>query len=683
VKHIYRFIVKFRKIVIIVFLLVSALSAFAWTQVKVDYDMNNQLPKDSPSTISIDVMNEEFDNGIPNLRVMVKNVSIPEALEYKTRFEEIDGISDVMWLDDSVSLKVPLSSIDSDVLETYYQDGNALFSMVVEDDKRVEAVDAVRKVVGEENAVSGAAALTAYATTSTLEEVKLLIIFAVSFVILVLLLTTDSWFEPVIIMVSLGMAIVINAGTNLIFGTISFVTNAAGNILQLAVSLDYSVFLIHRFEESRLEFANPENAMVDALCKSTTSILSSGLTTVIGFVALCFMRFLIGPDMGMALAKGVAISLITTFTLTPCLVMETYSILDKTRHKQILPKFDKFANFITKIMIPMVVVFALICIPAFLGSNANAYYYGAQYLFGDDVKITQDTNRINEVFGKRDTYVLLVPRGDKVTEKDLSNALREIDKVTDIISYVDTVGSEIPESYLDPDTLVLLESENYSRMVISVEADYESEKTFELVETVRNTVSKYYDEYYLAGQGVSTYDLMDTITADMVKVNLIAIGAVLVVLMILTKNIILPFILVLCIEGAIWINMSIPYFEGNHVFYIAYLIVSSIQLGATVDYAILLSERYREFRQEMDKLDSVKATLSTSTLSVMTSGIVLAFVGIVMGIVSSNKLLGQMGTLIGVGALLSLGAVLLVLPGLLYICDGLFIGKKVRAHEKA
>lgn len=672
----YGWIVRHRRLVIALYVLAAGVCGVLQSFVSVNYDINDYLPEETASTVSIDVMQEEFDGGIPNARVMIRDITIPEALDYKEKIRAVDGVTEVTWLNDAIDVTIPLEMCDTDTVETYYKDGCALYSVVIDEDKRVEAVAALQELAGEENAVSGNAVSTAHATTATVDEIAKIAAFAVAFVLLVLIVTTDSWFEPVIVLAGLGVAIVINAGTNLIFGEISFVTNAAGNILQLAVSLDYSVFLIHRFEECRQEEADTERAMIDALCKSTTSILSSGLTTVIGFLALILMQFEIGPDLGEALAKGVVLSLVSVFTFMPALILATYRILDKTRHRSFMPEFHGFGKLVSKIMIPCAVCFAVLIVPSYLASNANRYYYGNGYMFGDDTRVGADKTAIEEVFGKSDTYVLLVPNGNTSAEKQLSEELSQINHVTGIISYVDMAGAQIPQEYLDKNTLKLLRSENYSRMVLSVDVDFEGEETFSLIEKIRAAAEKYYPEdYYLAGEGVSTNDLKDTVTEDMVKVNLVAIGAVFLVLLILQKNLLLPVILVLSIETAIWINLSIPYFTDSHVFYIAYLIISSIQLGATVDYAILMSDRYTENRSVMNKKEAVKETISNVTVSVLTSGIVLSVVGFLLGKISSNKLLAQLGNFLGVGGLCSMLIVFFVLPGLLYLFDGLFIKK--------
>lgn len=676
-KKFYMSLVNHRKTMVMIFTMVFVVCLLLGNLVKVNYDINDYLPESSPSTVSLELMQEEFDGGIPNARIMISDVTIPEALEYKEKLEAVDGVTAVTWLDDVVSIFVPLSTLDTDTLETYYKDNNALFTVTIEEDRRIEAVSSIRELIGEDNAMTGSAVSTAISTTETVLEINKISISTVLFVLVVLVMTTNSWMEPLIVLIGLGLAIVINNGTNLIFGEISFVTNAAGSILQLAVSLDYSVFLLHRFEECRQENPDVKAAMTEALCKSTSSILSSGLTTVIGFLALVLMQFRLGPDLGLALAKGVAISLITVFVFMPSFILLTYKWLDKTRHKELLPKFDLFGKIVKKVTIPMVCIFVILIIPAYLASNANDYYYGSSNIFGNETQLGSDTAVIESVFGKSDTYVLMVPAGDTATETELSQELNNLPQVTSIISYVDLAGAEIPLEYLDENTLSQLISKNYSRMVLSVDVPYEGEETFALVEQVRNIAQKYYsDTYYLAGEGVSTYDLMETVTDDMVKVNFMAIAAVFIVLLLSLRSISLPIVLVLSIETAIWINLSIPYFMDTPIFYIAYLIISSIQLGATVDYAILMTDRYKENREMMNKKAAVIQTISDVTVSILTSGSVLTVVGLLLGYITTNQLLGQLGIFIGRGAILSLIIVLFVLPGLLYLFDPLIIRKR-------
>ncbi len=670
----YKRIVDHQNLIIAVFLILFAVCLVCKQFVAVNYDMNDYLPKKSASTVALDLMDSEYSGGIPNARVMVQNVTVPQALEYKEKLLAVDGVTNVIWLDDVASVTVPLETLDTDTVESYYKDGNALFSVTIAKSKRIDAVNAIRDIIGDENAMTGSAVSTAVATTSTVGEISFAAMVGVAFVLFVLILTTTSFAEPFLVLGGLGIAVVINAGSNLMFGEISFVTNAAGNILQLAVSLDYSVFLLHRFAECRQKTDNPKEAMVQALTMSTSSILSSGLTTVIGFIALCLMQFRIGPDLGLALAKGVAISLITVFIFMPALILKTYKFIDKTQHRSFMPSFKGFGRFVSHVMIPMVIVFVIVIAPCYLASNANSFYYGASHIFGSQTQLGADMEKIEDAFGQQDTYVLIVPKESTATQAELSQALHDIPQVKSILSYVDTVGAVIPEQYLDTGTLSKLNSDRYTRMVLTVDAAYEGDSTFSLVEKIRETAEEYYpDEWYLAGEGVSTYDLMDTVTADMVKVNLVAIGAVFVVLLFTMKSVILPAILVLSIETAIWINLSIPYFSDQTIFYIAYLIISSIQLGATVDYAILFTDRYKEMRKSFGKKEAVIQTISAVSVSILTSASVMTAVGFLLGAFSTHGLLSQLGYFLGKGTLCSLVIVMFVLPGLLYLFDKLIV----------
>ncbi len=668
----YRITTKHPKLVVILFVLLAACGALGKRLVAVNYDMNDYLPAETASTIALETMEEAYDGGIPNARVMVKNVTIPEAMQIKEQLTAVDGVTSVTWLDDAVNVFQPLETLDQDTVAAYYKDSAALYSVTIEDSKRIEAVNAIRGIIGDDNAMSGSAVSTAVATTSTVSQIRIISVSAVAFVFLILFLTTASWLEPLIVMASLGVAILINSGSNLMFGEISFVSNAAGSILQLAVSLDYSIFLLHRFEECRKESNDPQEAMVAALCKSTMSILSSGLTTVIGFLALCLMQFQIGPDMGLVLGKGVAVSLLTVFLFSPALILLFHNLLEKTRHKALIKApFPRLGKAVTKMMIPVLLVLLVLVVPSYLGADHNSYYYGSSHLFGEDTQLGADIKAIEEVFGKKDTYVLMVPKGNNAREKELSTALKAIPQVSSILSYVDNAGTVIPSDYVEEETRSQLLSAQYSRLVLTVKADLEGDETFQLVDQVRATAEQYYPgEWLLAGEGVSTKDMKETVTADMAKVNLIAIGAVFLVLLLSFKSISLPVILVLAIEAGIWINTAIPYFADQSIFYIAYLIITSIQLGATVDYAILFTDRYTEYRRSMTKKNAVAQTVSSVTVSILTSGLTLTVVGFLMGYISSHALLSQLGFFLGRGALLSMVIVLFALPGMLYLLDG-------------
>lgn len=671
----FRAITKYKKTVIIVFSVLCVVCALLSKGVRVDYDLMDYLPDSAPSTIALDTMQEEYSGGIPNARIMVEDVSIPEALGFKEEIKQVDGVEDVTWLDDSISPDIPLETIDADVRDDYYKNNNALFSVAVDSDKAIDALNEIRTILtneGKEVKMTGNAVSTAVSTEKTGEEVNKIVLIIVPICFIILLLTTNSWFEPVLFMLSIGVAILLNKGTNLMFGTISFVTNAAGSILQLAVSMDYSIFLLHRFADYRKQGMDIQSAMIEALKMALTSITASGTTTIIGFAALAFMHFKIGPDMGWVMAKAIVLSMLSVLLLLPALTLVCCKIIDKTQHKSLMPGFGRFGKLVARMRVPMLVLFLAVLIPSYLAQQQNTFYYGSSAIFGQGTSAYDEQMDIEEQFGKSNTMVLMVPKGDFATETELSNALHNIPEVSQILSYVDNAGAEVPTEYLDKETLSKLISEHYSRMVLNMKMDYEGTEAFQVVEEVRDIASQYYgDQYLLAGESVNTYDLKDVVINDMNRVNLIAILAVFIVLIFSTKSISLPVILVLVIETSIWVNMSVPYFGGTTVFYIAYLIISSIQLGATVDYAILFATRYLEEREKHIKKAALQETLTHTTLSILTSASILTLGGMVLGAVSTHGVLSQLGSLIGRGAVLSAIFVLFILPAYLYYADGI------------
>lgn len=667
----YSGVIKYRRIIMALFVVAAIICGGLYTKVYVDYDIIHYLPQDSLSTVSLKVMGEEFGENTPNARTVVCGVDRKEALEYKRKLEAIDGVDAVTWLDSMIPLDMPFEMYPQSILDSYYKDGNALFILTIDESKQLDTVPEIYELIGEDNMLSGNAVMTVVATVNTVKEITLITIISILFLLFILVITTTSWLEPIIVLVGLGIAVVINAGSNLMFGSISFVTNSAGMILQMAVALDYSVFLIHRFRECR-QNAEPEEAMREALKLTTSSITSSGLTTVIGFLALATMRFLLGADLGLALSKGVAISLITSLVFMPGLILELYKVMEKTEHRSFMPSFRKFGQFVLKVTLPMSLAFAVLIIPSFVGSTHNSYLYGAAKIYGSDTRVGRDSAAITKAFGYNDTYVMMVPRGQDTQEHALVRELKSFPEVRSVTSPVSVVGDSIPLEALPENLTGQLRSEHYDRIVMSVNLPTESERTFAFVEKVHSTAKKYYpDEYYLAGQGVNNYDMKNVVTADMLVVNIVAILAVFIVLLLTMRNLMLPVILVVTIETAIWINMSMSLLTGTPLFYIAYLIVSSVQLGATVDYAILFSQRYRENRINtgMTPRECVVQTITDNTVSIMTSATAVSVMGFLLAIFSSQRMIAQVGMLLGRGTLCSLFAVLFVLPGYLMIFD--------------
>ena len=672
---------KWRGAVLALFLGGTILCGVLTTMVGINYDLVDYLPDEAPSTIALDVMNESYDKAVPNVRVMVRDVSIPQALSYKEEIAAVDGVEDVIWLDDQVNIQVPLEIQSAKTVEDYYKDGNALFSVTVADENQEQTLEAIRAIIGEEGAMSGNPVDTVNAQITTDVEIQHMMSIIIPLMFCILLFTTTSWFEAVLFMINVGVAIIINMGTNLIFGEISFITNTTGAILQLACSMDYAIFLLERFEAARAEGLAPLDAMSKAVAGSATSILSSGLTTVVGFVALVAMRFKIGPDMGYVLAKGIAISLLTTLVFMPCMTICCYKWIDKTAHRSFMPSFEKLAKGTNRVKRLVTIGVAVLLIPCFLAQHQISYMYGTSGMASPDSQVATDREAIEDLFGQSSTFALMVPRGNRAYEQELNDRLKDLPEVSSVLSYVENAGKSIPEAYVPKDQLSQLNSDEYTRMVITARLPSESNETFSFVEKVRNMAEEYYPgAYHLAGESVNVYDMKDTITADSIKVNAIAIGAIAVILLFTFHSFSLPILLLLTIESSIYINMAVPYFTDQTLNYIGYLIISSVQLGATVDYAILFANRYFENRTSMVKSEAAFRTIQGTAGSILTSAGIMTSAGLVLGFVSTNGVISQLGILIARGAVLSAILVLVFLPTLLTTLEGL-IRKTTKKQE--
>ncbi len=657
---------KLRGLVVALFLAMALFCAFITPLVRINYNIVDYLPSEAPSTVGLDLMDEIYDKAVPNTRVMIENVSIPEALEYKARLGAVDGVDDINWLDDQLDVTIPLEIQDQKTVADWYQDGCAVYSLVVNEEKQIAAVGAIREIIGEENAMSGTPVETVDAHLSASSDMVRMMSIILPLVFAILLFTTTSWFEPVLFMLNVGVAILLNMGTNLIFGEICFITNTTGAILQLACSMDYAIFLLERFEEFRREGLAPQEAMTQAVVRSAGSIASSGLTTVMGFAALIAMQFLIGPDMGYVLSKGIAISLVTTLVFMPCLTMFCYRLIDRTSHRSFMPSFRRLARATGRVKGVVTVGVAVLLVPCYLAQQNIHFVYGASEMTGPDSQIVLERNAINDRFGESNSFAVLVPLGNTAKEQALNDEIKALPQVSSVLSYVETVGKSIPESYVPPDQLKLLSSRGYTRLVVSARVPTESGETFRFVETLRDIAQSHYpDQYYLVGVPATIYDMKDTITADSVKVNFISIGAIGLILLLNFQSLSLPVLLLLTIESSIFINIAVPYFTGAHLQYIGYLIISSVQLGATVDYAILFTNRYLELRREQPREEAATETIRSTAASILTSGGILASAGMVLRFCSSNLIIGQLGVLVARGAILSMVLVLVLLPTLL------------------
>jgi len=661
--HIADKIIKHRKAVLIFFIISVIISAVLSQLVDTNFDLVKYLPEDTKSTVSLELMNDEFQKSPPNARVLVENVSVVEALEYKDKVSKVDGVREISWLDDAVDINTPIEMMESKTLESFYKDKNALFTLTIDTKKDAAAVEQIGEIVKGKGEVTGAIVDDVQAQESAGGETSQMTLFIVPLILLILLLTTSSWIEPFLFLITIGVAIVLNNGTNAFLGEVSFITKSTAAILQLAVSMDYSIFILHRFQEYRHEGMEVKEAITLAMKKSFSSILASGLTTIIGFGALILMRFKIGPDLGVVLAKGIFFSLLSVMLLLPVLTVFTYKIIDKTHHRSFLPSFKGFAKFAIKLGVPVMIIVGILMVPSFLAQNKNDFMYGAS-------AVSINSGKTDKIFGKANNMVILVPNDNIVKEQLLSDELSKLPYVSATVSYVDSIGATIPSEFIPSENISDLQSKKYSRFILTIATSSEGDSAFKAVEEIRAIGHKHYgEEFYFTGGSANIYDMKQTVVEDNKLVTIAAIIGIGIVLLLTFRSISFPLILLLTIESSIWINLSFPYFAGQKLAYLGFMIISSIQLGATVDYAILFASRYKENRSEMHKKDAALKTISDTSASIMTSAGILAIAGFIMNIVSTNEIIGQLGLLIARGTLLSAALVLLLLPTLLVMLD--------------
>jgi len=674
-------ILHHKKVVAGVFLVLAILSGIMAVGVGVNYRIVEYLPPDSESTQGIEILRDEFGGDLPNARVMISNVSVSEALVFKDILSDVDGVQEITWLDDAVGretlTETPLAYLNADIAETYYLNDRALYTVTIENGKEIAAVRSIRNLIGDQNQVAGDAVNSAAMQEMSGSEVSNAMFILIPVVLLILILTSGSWLEPLLFLISIGMAVVINMGTNLIFGEVSFVTQSVAPILQMAVSLDYAIFLLHSFREYREQFA-PEVAMAKAMKRALAAVAASAATTVVGFLALLFMRFGIGADLGIVLVKGVILSFVSVMLFLPVLTLLAFPLLEKTAHRPFLPSFQKAGKFFVRISLPLLIVAVLVVVPAYLAQSKTQYMYGTETT-ASVTRAGRDAQAIDEAFGQDKLLVLLVPRGNPGAESALSQSIQELEHVTGVVSYATAVGSDIPPEYIPEENASVFYSENYARILIYTDLASEGDTTFASVNELREHVSSYYPTSYLAGSAATLTDMRTVVSSDSLLINAVAIIGILLVLLITFRSISIPVILIFVIETAIWINLSFGYFSGQAYNFIGFLVISTVQLGATVDYAILITDQYLGNRKSMRKKEAILKTLGSNLPAVLTSALILSLSGVVLALTSTNGVVAELGTLLGRGTILSLLMVICVLPSMLLLLDR-FIQKTTFAH---
>lgn len=671
---IFRGALNHRRVVIVIAALLFIVSVLCIPSVKINYQFSDYLPESSESTVSLRVMEEAFNSPTPNSNIMVEGLSLTQASELATHMETIEGVEEVMWLGTTCDISQPLETYDPDVVSAYKKGDSYLYQVALDTSVATQSMDLIREVANEVGAtdvsMSGEAINSAVAQGSSDFEIQLILVMAVIVILGLLLITSEAWFEPVLFLSVIGISIVYNLGTNIIFGEISFITQMCAAVLQLAVSMDYGIVMLHAFRGFKAQGLTSYDAAVAAMHKAAAVIASSAATTFFGFLSLCVMAFLIGADMGVVLAKGIVFSFLCVLFLLPILVLSSEKLLKKTAHKKFLPSFDKFAVWCMRIAVPFTVIIALITVPAYLGQKQPNFVYGASGFVEPGTELYEETNAINDTFGAQEQWVMLVPEGDWGRELQMVKRIEDLEGVSAVTSYVTAVSANIPTDMVPSEDLSQLVSGGYSRIVVSTSVEGESEEAFSLVQALRDIGDEFYpEENYLVGSAVTSYDMSLIVNDDSLRIFIASVVAIGLVLLLMFRSLSIPLMLLLTIEISIWINLAIPYFTGESIQYIGYLIISAIILGATVDYTIILSRAYLDRRVEMEKRPAMLSAISYSAITILTSATILTVCGAFIGIISSNGVIAGLGTLIGRGAFIAALNTFLLLPILFMVLD--------------
>lgn len=670
-----RQIVVKRRLIETVFLILTVICIICYPFVGVNYDLSKYLPDSAPTRQALTVMEEEF--GYPGMaRIMVRDVTMQQAKHLRDQISEVDGVSLVLGADLLSDVYMGSAFIENDLTDSFYKDGCAVMQVIFEDGdsdaSTHAALDEIYEITAQQDAsFSGSAVSSKSRQESITREIFIAICISLVIIYLILTLTTTSWFEPVLFIFIMLVAIILNMGSNIIFGSISFFTFSTAAILQLAVSMDYSIFLLHTFTAQKARGLPQEEAMICALREACSSILASGATTIVGFLAIALMEFTIGKDVGFVLTKGIICSLATVLLLMPALILRFDKRIEKTAHRAFLPKFDRFAEVMQKIRWPVLIICLLLAVPCYFGQAMNTFYYGDEALgAGPGTQYYEDTKAIDDVFGKDNVVLAIVPRTSSVRERDLTEALDDLPFTNYALSLAGTLPAGIPERFLPQELTEQFHTDRYARILISMATAQESDYAFSCSQQLTDVVQSYYpDDSYVIGMTPTTIDIRDIMVTDYNRVSILSMIGVIIVVLLTFRSVLVPIFVIIPIEIAIYLNMTLPYLMGDSMVYIGYIIVSCLQLGATIDYSILMTNNYLAERKEHDRYEAARRAISRSALSILTSGSILTVVGYLLFFTSSIQAISQVGRLVGRGALLSMLLVLSLLPALLSAFD--------------
>ena len=685
-------VVKWRVPIVIIAILLMIPATIGMINTRINYDMLDYLPDTMDTVIGQNELMEDFGKGAFSMLV-IEDMPEKDVAALKEKIEQVEHVDSVIWYDSILDLSVPMQLLP-DKIYNEFNTGDATMMAVFFDsatsaDVTMDAIREIRAIAGKQVFVSGMSALVTDLKDLCEQEEPIYVAIAVVLACVAMMLLLDGWLVPFVFLASIGIAILINLGTNGFLGQISYITKALSAVLQLAVTMDYSIFLWHSYNEQRELLSDPKEAMANAIHQTLTSVVGSSLTTVAGFIALCFMTFTLGKDLGIVMAKGVVLGVISCVTVLPSLILIFDKPLQKTKHKCIIPDMHPLARKLTKVFPIFLIIFVLLIPPAYYGydkTNDEVYYDMGECL-PKDIEYVIANTKLREEFDIASTHMLLVDAS--TSSKDVHSMIKEMDEV-DGVKYVlgleSVLDSSIPESMIPESLTKILKSDRWELLLVNSEYKVASDLVNDQLDQLNAILKKYDPTGMLIGEAPCMKDMIETTGHDFQVVNAVSIVAIFVIILIVEKSLSLPFILISVIELAIFINLGLPHYFGQSLPFIAPICISTIQLGATVDYAILMTTRYKAERAAgKSKRDAVSIALGASIPSILVSGMGLFAATFGVAVYSDIDIISSMCSLMARGAIISMLCVILILPALLMLCDGLIrhttLGMKVKKEE--
>ncbi len=670
-------IVKNRVLILIIALALMIPSVFGMLNTRINYDMLNYLPDDMDTVIGQNTLKDDFGKGAFSF-IIVEDMPARDVAALKEKIEAVEHVDTVLWYDSLADLSVPMEMLP-DKLYDAFNNGNAtmmavFFDSATSEDVTMDAIRDIRAIAGKQCFVSGMSALVTDLKDLCEQEEPIYVALAVACACAAMMLLLDGWLVPFVFLASIGMCIVFNLGSNYFFGEISYITKALSAVLQLAVTMDYSIFLWHSYNEQLERTTDHKDAMAVAIHETFASVIGSSITTIAGFIALCFMSFTLGRDLGIVMAKGVLLGVIGCVTILPSMILLLDKPLQKTRHKSLIPDMSGFAKGVCKHFPVFLIIFALLIAPAYYGydkTNDEVYYDMGQCL-PEDIDYVIANSKLAEDFDISSTHMLLVDADLPTRDvRDMIDEMEQVDGVKYVLSLESVVGPLVPEDILPDSVRSLLNDGQWELMLINSEYKVASDAVSDQLDSLNAILKKYDDTGMLIGEAPCMKDMIDTTGHDFQVVNAVSIVAIFVIIALVEKSLSLPFVLIAVIELAVFINLGLPHYFGQSLPFIAPICISTIQLGATVDYAILMTTRYKSERLNgNDRKAAVYTALRTSAPSVIVSGLGLFAATFGVAVYSNIDIVGSMCMLMARGAIISVVLVLLVLPALLILCDG-------------